>query len=137
GGGYPGYYGNAYGSWYSGSWGGWPSVPAAWAAGTTAGWLGATDAYAYSNPYAVAAPADSQVYKYAQPIPAYTEPSPPINIVVEAPQSSAVATPSPVPGVVAAPATPPPTADPPPDTAPEDPKVTEAVAIFDEARALF
>jgi tetratricopeptide (TPR) repeat protein len=42
-----------------------------------------------------------------------------------------------VPGV-AAPAATPPTPDPPPDAAPpEDPKVTQAVAIFDEARSLF
>jgi len=128
----PGYYGGAYGNWYSGSWGGWPSYPAAWAAGTAAGWLGAATSYAYSNPYAADVPVVSQVYNYSQPIPAYTEPAP-TTIIVESQPATAVASSSAVPGVTAAP----PTADPPPDAPPEDPKVAAAVPIFDDARALF
>jgi hypothetical protein len=133
--GHPGYYNGAYGSWYSGNWGAWASAPAAWAAGTTAGWLGAAAGYAYSNPYAAAAPVDSQVYSYSQPIPTYTEPPQPITVVVQAPASTDVADAPAVPGVVA-PASAPPAAEPPPDV-PEDPKVAEAIPIFDEARALF
>jgi hypothetical protein len=138
GGGFPGYYGNAYGSWYSGSWGGWPSVPGAWAAGTAAGWLGAAQSFAYSNPYASAVQDVSQVsYNYSQPLPAYTEPSPPVTVVVQSSPAPATTESTPVPGVAAAPAAPPPSANPPPDAPPEDPKVAEAVPIFDEARALF
>jgi tetratricopeptide (TPR) repeat protein len=135
GGGSPGYYGNAYGNWYSGSWGGWPSVPGAWAAGATAGWLGAAQSYAYSNPYASAIPDVSPAYNYAQPIPAYTEPSPPVTVVVQSSPAPAATESIPVPGVAAA--APPPSANPPPDAPPEDPKVAEAVPIFDDARSLF
>ena len=134
----PGYYGNAYGNWYSGSWGGWPAAPAAWAVGTTAaGWLGAAANYSYSNPYATDVPVVSQVFNYTQPIPAYTEPAPSVSVDVSSPPVTVVASSSAVPGVAAAPATAPPDAEPPPDVTPEDPKVTEAVSIFNDARALF
>jgi tetratricopeptide (TPR) repeat protein len=78
-------------------------------------------------------------YNYAQPIPAYVEPQastivinadPTQTTVVQSDSSSA----PPAPGI-SLPATAPPEGQPADQT--EDPKVTEAVGIFDEARELF
>jgi hypothetical protein len=138
----PSYYPEAYGSWYSGSWSNWSSYPSAWVGSAAAGWLGATAAqsFTYSNPYveSVAAPLADTSYSYAQPIPAYVEPQaativinadPSQTTVVQGDSSSA----PPAPGV-SVPATAPPEGQP-ADT--EDPKITEAVGLFDEARELF
>src|SRR5262249_27636616 len=84
-----------------------------------------------------AVPAVSQFYNYSQPIPAYTEPAAPvISVNVDTPPATVVASSSAVPGVAVA-SVPPPAADPPADAPLEDPKVAEAVPIFDEARSLF
>jgi predicted Zn-dependent protease len=112
--------------------------------GSDAGWLGAAASYAYSNPFAVASTttAFQPTYSYSEPIPAYTEPQPVApTIVVNAPQGDTTVvtdsqgTAPATPGVIA------PQADtsaaPQPAAAPEDPKVTQAVALFDPARELF
>jgi hypothetical protein len=142
GGGYnvPSYYPSSYGSWFSGSWSNWPSYPVGWLGGAAAGWLGATvtDSSAYSNPY-YAEPAQptvvQSVYNYAQPIPVYTEPQATTVVVNASPAEQPTSVVESLPGVIA-PAEPPPAAQP-PEQPPEDPKVKEAVGLFDEARALF
>jgi hypothetical protein len=146
--GYAAYYPHAYGGWYSGSWSNWPTSPAIWAgAAATAGWLGATAAqsYSYSNPFATNLLATSfePSYSYSDPIPTYVEPQSSPTVVVNATQGdttyingqqAATAAPA-LPGVTA-PAAEAPAAET-PQAPPEDPKVTQAVALFDEGRGLF
>jgi hypothetical protein len=133
----PSYYPSAYGSWYSGSWSGWPSQPALWlGAAASAGWLGATaaDSFSYSNPYYTQPDQTTvvqQAYNYAQAIPVYTEPQY-TTVVVNAPLAEQTTSGADALPGVAAPAEASPAAQP-----PEDPKVKEAVGLFDEARALF
>jgi hypothetical protein len=145
--GYPSYYPASYGNWYSGSWSNWQSYPAAWLGTAAAGWLGASalQSYGYSNPYAVNQTATSfdSAYSYSDPIPAYVEPQSPTTVVINAPQGDTAlvnaqqpAQAPAVPGVVA-PVESAPTAETPEQTPPEDPKVREAVALFDEGRGLF
>jgi hypothetical protein len=146
---YPGYYGGAYGNWHSGSWSNWQSYPALWAGtGAVAGWLGATAApsYAYSNPFAVDLGATSfqSSYSYMDPIPTYVEPQSYPTVVVNSSQTdttyvdgqqTAPTAPA-IPGVIA-PLPETSAAESPPQTPPEDPKVTQALALFDKGRGLF
>jgi TolA-binding protein len=149
---YPSYYPNSYGNWYSGAWAGWPSYPANWVTGASLGSLGVTAAasYAYSNPFVVPASTTvvQPVYNYSEPIPVYVESEPaPTTVVVNTPpsQTTIIESPpspapapatAPTPGVVAPPEEPP-TAQLPEQAVAEDPKVKEAVGLFDEARELF
>jgi tetratricopeptide (TPR) repeat protein len=146
---YPSYYAGAYGNWYSGSWSDWPSTPHVWAGNQVlASWLGAVAAqsYTYSNPFASSLGSTSydSSYNYTNALPTYVEaPSSP-TVVVNATQGdtnylnsqqSTTDVPA-TPGVVAPPAEPP-VPQTPQESAPEDPKVKRAVALFDEGRALF
>jgi predicted Zn-dependent protease len=130
---YPGYYPRSYGSWYSGSWSNWPVYPAVWAGGVGLGALGlaAADSFTYSNPYATTV--SEPVYNYSQPIPVYVESQPTQTVVVNNSSDQVPATPGLVDPSAAAPAAQAP--EPPP--ANEDPKVKQAVGLFDQARELF
>jgi tetratricopeptide (TPR) repeat protein len=107
----------------------------------------AADSFAYSNPYASLATVSQPVYDYSQPIPAYVAAQPQVSdttVVVNTPPDQTtvvnnVATPGlydpTADSTAAPPAAAEPTAEAPPQ--PQDPKVTEAVGLFDRARELF
>jgi hypothetical protein len=127
---YPSYQARAYGNWYAGSWSAWPSTPHVWAGvNALAGWLGTAvvQPYTYSNPYLSNAVVTSDSYNYANALPAYVEPAPAVNVNVTQEVADVPATP----GVSGLPA------EAPAQSTPEDPKVTEAVALLDEGRGLF
>jgi tetratricopeptide (TPR) repeat protein len=141
-----GYYNGAYGNWYSGSWSGWPSTPYVWAgASAVAGWLGAAQSYTYSNPFVsnLVVASDDSGYSYANAIPTYVDSQSSPAVVVNATvgdtayfNTGQTATDVPAtPGIIAPPAEVPATTT--AQSPPEDPKVKEVVALFDEGRELF
>jgi tetratricopeptide (TPR) repeat protein len=133
-GGYPGYYSRYYGGWYSGGWSNWPVYPAVWAGGVALGSLGlaAADNFTYSNPYATSL--SEPVYNYSEPIPAYVESQPAdTTVVINLPSDQVSATPGLVDPSATAPAAQPQEQA----STNEDPKVKEAVGLFDQARELF
>jgi tetratricopeptide (TPR) repeat protein len=94
--------------------------------------LAAADNFTYSNPYATAV--SEPVYNYSQPIPVYVESQPTdTTVVLNLPSDQVPATPGLVDPGAAAPAAQPPEQA----STNEDPKVKEAVGLFDQARELF
>jgi tetratricopeptide (TPR) repeat protein len=90
----------------------------------------------YTNPYVTGV--TETVFNYAEPIPAYVESQSSATVVIaNSSPAGTTADAPPVPGVAAPPAEPPEDKSAEQPQAQEDPKVKEAVGLFDEARELF